>query len=92
MLFDGARASIALRIELAAQSRFIGWDVICLGRTASGERFASGNLRQSLDLFRDGALVFCERAAIEGGALRSNPVQSSRARPFLVPSSPRARP
>ena len=42
MLFDGARASIALRVDLAPGARFIGWDVICLGRTASGERFDVG--------------------------------------------------
>jgi urease accessory protein len=68
MLFDGARASIALRVELALQSRFIGWDVTCLGRTASGERYTCGNLRQSFELFRDGALLFCERTAIDGGS------------------------
>jgi urease accessory protein len=42
--------------------------VTCLGRTASGERFGAGTLRQSLELRRDGALVFCERAAIDGGS------------------------
>ena len=41
LLFNGARASIALRILLAADARFIGWDVTSLGRTESGERFAS---------------------------------------------------
>ncbi len=68
MLFDGARAAIALRIELAADACFVGWDVTNLGRTASGERFASGRLRQTLELVRDGELLWCERAALEGGS------------------------
>jgi len=68
MLFDGARASITLSVELARESRFMGWDVTCLGRTASGERYASGDLRQSIEISRDGALLFCERAAIDGGS------------------------
>ena len=68
ILFDGARASIALRVFLAPQSRFIGWDITCLGRTASGERYRSGSLRQSFEISRGGELVFCERAAIDGGS------------------------
>jgi urease accessory protein len=76
ILFDGARAAIALRIDCAPGARFIGWDVTCLGRTASGERYASGSLRQSFELHCTGALMFCERAAIDGGsrALQSGAV------------------
>jgi urease accessory protein len=68
MLFDGARASIALRVDVAPGARFIGWDVTCLGRTESGERFTSGVLRQSLELHRADTLLYCERTAIDGGS------------------------
>jgi urease accessory protein len=68
MLFDGARASIVLRIDIAPGARFVGWDVTCLGRTASGERFTSGALRQSLELHRADMPLYCERAAIDGGS------------------------
>jgi len=68
MLFDGARASVALSVELARESRFISWDITCLGRTASGERYTSGDFRQSTEISRYGKLVFCERAAIDGGS------------------------
>jgi len=68
MLFDGARASIALRVLLASDARFIGWDVTSLGRTESGERFGAGSLRQSVDLVRDGTLVWCERTVLGGGS------------------------
>jgi urease accessory protein len=76
ILFDGACASISLRVELAPDARFLGWEITCLGRTASNERFTRGRLRQSLDIFRDGALLFSERAAIGGGshALQSGAV------------------
>jgi urease accessory protein len=76
ILFDGARASIALRVELASDARFFGWEVICLGRTAANERFVRGSLRQSFDLLRDGAPAFSERAAINGGdrALQSGAI------------------
>ncbi len=68
MLFAGARASIALRVDVAPGARFFGWDVTCLGRTESGERFTSGALRQSLLLHRADTLLYCERAAIDGGS------------------------
>jgi urease accessory protein len=69
LIFDGARASIGLSIELEGDARFIGWDVTTLGRTASGERFASGSLRQRVELLRNGELAWCERAVLDGGGL-----------------------
>jgi urease accessory protein len=76
MLFDGARAAIAVDVRLRGDARFIGWDVTCLGRTASGERFDSGCLRQRLVLHRDDELVWCERTVLDGGsrALQSGAV------------------
>ncbi len=68
LLFDGARAAIAMRFELAGDAGFIGWDVIQLGRTASGERFASGRLRQTVELLRDDSLLWCERTVLGGGS------------------------
>ncbi|HET7033058.1 MAG TPA: urease accessory protein UreD [Casimicrobiaceae bacterium] len=68
LLFDGARARIALAIELSGDARFVGWDITCLGRTASGERFESGRLEQRFDLRRDGELLWCDRIVLEGGA------------------------
>jgi urease accessory protein len=68
ILFDGARAAIRLAIELEGDARFIGWDVTRLGRTASGERFDAGRLLQRFELFRDGALLWCDRTAFDGGS------------------------
>jgi urease accessory protein len=47
IVFDGARARTETRVKLAADSRFIGWDILCLGRAAAGERFVNGRF----DLF-----------------------------------------
>ena len=66
--FDGARAESSLRVELAASSRLIAWELVCLGRTASGERFASGRWRQRLEIVRDAALIWSERVDITGGS------------------------
>ncbi len=68
MLFDGARAAIRFTVELAGDARFIGWDVTQLGRTASGERFATGRLHQTAELLRDDTMLWCERAVLDGGS------------------------
>ena len=68
LLFDGARAAISMRVELAGDARFIGWDVTTLGRTESGEGFAAGSFRQTSELHRDDALLWNERTVIGGGS------------------------
>jgi urease accessory protein len=52
MVFDGARASQVLEITLAPTARFFGWEMLCLGRTTRGERFAAGTFRQGIRLVR----------------------------------------
>ncbi|CAN0465315.1 unnamed protein product, partial [Phaeothamnion confervicola] len=37
LLFDSARARIATSVHLAPHARFIGWEILCLGRPACGE-------------------------------------------------------
>jgi len=46
IIFDGALAETAYDVNLGAQAGIIGWDIVCLGRTGSGERFARGDLAQ----------------------------------------------
>jgi urease accessory protein len=75
IVFDASKIELELAIELADDARFLGWDVVCLGRTAAGERFDHGALRQRLTLTRDGMPVFAERAVLNGGApLLTSPV------------------
>ena len=68
IVFDGSKVDLEIAIELSDDARFIGWDVVCLGRTAAGERFDRGELRQRLTLTRDSAPVFVERAVLRGSA------------------------
>lgn len=92
IVFDGAVAELDSRIELAGDAAFIGWDIVCLGRTASGERFRHGSLRQQLGIARDGAAVYVERARIEGGRLLSSPVGLNGATvfgTFIAAAAPR---
>ncbi len=68
IVFDDAHATSDLRVELAGNASYIGWDVVCLGRTASSERFTHGRWRQRCDIVRDGALIWSERAVLDGNS------------------------
>src|SRR5262245_51635908 len=39
IVFDGASAELDCGVELGADAAFVGWEVLCLGRRGSGERF-----------------------------------------------------
>ena len=66
IVFDDADAATTARIELEGSGAYVGWDVVCLGRTASAERFRTGRWRQRVDIVRDGALVWSERLSLRG--------------------------
>lgn len=73
--FDGALAELSCRVELAPQASYLGWEVLCLGRQASGERFLSGELRLGTELWRGEACLYRERGRLRGGdALLTSPV------------------
>jgi urease accessory protein len=67
IVFDGALASLECRVELGNDARYLGWEVLCLGRTGSGERFAKGEIRIDTRISRNGKLLWLERGRIEGG-------------------------
>ncbi len=67
IVFDGALAQLETEVRLAAGACYLGWEILCLGRTGSGERFARGEVRLNTRLYRDGKLVWLERGRLEGG-------------------------
>ncbi|MGE5615328.1 MAG: urease accessory protein UreD [Bacillota bacterium] len=67
IVFDGAIADISLDADLAPRSSLIAWDIVCLGRAASGERYERGECRLRTRVRRGGQLVWFDRAAFRGG-------------------------
>jgi urease accessory protein len=67
VVFDGALADLECEIRLGAEARYIGWEIVCLGRTGSGERFGKGEIRIETSVARGGKRLFFERGRIEGG-------------------------
>jgi urease accessory protein len=68
IVFDGARARSTLRVELSRSAHLVAWDLVCLGRSARGERFTDGEWRQRIEIVRDGALLWSERVNLAGGS------------------------
>ncbi|WP_132445768.1 urease accessory protein UreD [Pseudomonas aeruginosa] len=67
IVFAGAQAELETRIQLRGDARLFYWDMVALGRPASGERFASGHFVAALDIRRDDRLLWHERQRIDGG-------------------------
>ncbi len=75
IVFDEAEAAITARVDLDAKGVYAGWEITCLGRRASGEVFRAGALRQALEIYRDGRLIWNDRIALTGGErLLNSPV------------------
>ncbi|MDD2053227.1 urease accessory protein UreD [Pseudomonas putida] len=67
IVFSAAQAELQTRIELHGDARLFYWDIVALGRPASGERFEQGHFQARLDIRRDGKPLWHERQRIAGG-------------------------
>jgi len=75
IVFDGALAELGCEIRLGSAARYIGWEIVCLGRTGSGERFKKGIFKTDTRIYSNKKLLWLERGAIDGGAaLLQSPV------------------
>jgi urease accessory protein len=68
IVYDGALGTLATEVELEGAAVFIGAEMLCLGRTAAGERFTRGELALRTRISRDGKPVWLERGVLGGGS------------------------
>jgi urease accessory protein len=70
--FGGADAELSTRVSLEPGARYAGWEIVCLGRPASGDAFEHGELSQRTELRLGGRLLVVERLSLRAeSALRS---------------------
>ncbi|WP_198361752.1 urease accessory protein UreD [Herbaspirillum sp. meg3] len=67
IFFNDADVRMEHQVELAADATYIGGEILCFGRTASGESFANGRVSQRTSIRRDGKLVWFEQGALRAG-------------------------
>ena len=84
ILFAGARLRVRTRIELEDDAVFIGWDISCLGRPASHERFDHGAFDSRLSLYHNQQLLLVENQRVldrqtlsAAAGLRDHPIQAT---------------
>lgn len=65
IVFSGAQAELSTIIFLEDEANFIGWELICLGRPASGDQFEAGSLTQRLEIWRGDEPLLVERLVVE---------------------------
>lgn len=67
IVFEDARAELSTYVELTGGARYLGWEIVCLGRPAAGTGFGRGYWRQRLEVSRDGRPLLIERLALDTG-------------------------
>jgi urease accessory protein len=72
IFYRGAEVRAATRVHMDCATRFIGWDIACLGLPARGEKFDAGTLALDFELYRDCAPVYLDHLRLAGaGAART---------------------
>jgi urease accessory protein len=62
IIFGTAQACTHTRVELEPGAVFFGWDIVCLGRAASGDHFAAGRLKQAFEIWQGARPLWIERS------------------------------
>jgi urease accessory protein len=74
IVFDGALAALDCNIVLEDEARYIGWEIVCLGRRGAGERFQHGCLQIATRIDRGERTLYIDKGEIEaGGRLMHSP-------------------
>jgi len=68
IVYQGARFDSSMSIDLAENARFIGWEVLALGRPAAGEAFDNGEAYLNWQIHRQGRLFYRERLRLDAQA------------------------
>ncbi len=66
ILFEGARLRRLTRLELAPDARALVGEMLVFGRTAKGERLATGLVRDAWEIRRTGRLIWADALHLDG--------------------------
>src|SRR5258707_7533298 len=64
IVFAGALAELECEVHLGPEARYIGWEILCLGRTCSGEGFDAGKIALKTAIRRNGQPLWSERGLV----------------------------
>ena len=66
LFYRDAQVALTQSVKLAENARYLGSEILCFGRTASGEIFEEGSVHQTSTIHREGELVWHEEGQIDG--------------------------
>jgi urease accessory protein len=66
VIFNEAIYQQDLRVELARNAVFCGWEITRLGRTARGEQFLAGDWRSRIEIWQAGRPLWIDRQGLQG--------------------------
>ncbi len=84
IIFDGAKAKIATHVSLSGNAAYLGWEIMSFGRPACGEAFNTGEVRQRVEILRDGRPIWFEQFRICGGDPVMNAFFAFHAKPIVA--------
>ncbi len=67
IVFNGAIYRQDLRVELAPEANWLGWEVTRFGRSARGEKFLQGEWRSHTEVWQQGQPLWIDRQWLPGG-------------------------
>ncbi len=68
IFFNDADVQLDTTVQLHGNARYLGCEILCFGRTAHGERFTQGRIRQRFRILRDGRPLWLEQGTLIGGS------------------------
>ena len=66
IFFNNVHVELDHHVVLEKEASYIGCEILCFGRTASGESFTSGQVRQRTRIFRTGKLIWFDQLRLSG--------------------------
>jgi len=66
ILFSGCEVNMKTIVQLQGDAQFVGWEILCMGRPASGELFDKGRARQHFEIWRDKKPLMLDRSQLSG--------------------------
>ncbi|BAZ00226.1 urease accessory protein UreD [Tolypothrix tenuis PCC 7101] len=66
ILFNSAIYRQDLRVELATEASWLGWEITRLGRSARGEKFLQGEWRSHTEIWQQGVPLWIDRQYLPG--------------------------
>ncbi len=74
IFFNQAQVHLQHDVLLAKNACYIGGEILCFGRTASGETFNTGSVTQHTNIRLDGKLLWFEQGTLHAGASMQSPL------------------